>query len=1147
MSDLDFDFKSLLDFIPARGTFILKTSDSNYVTVNQANIRSILSNLNSWTMNEILNFGEDSMGSDFVFVQSIIGNGILTVYTPNSRQFQNTNLAPRGAYNRRRGQWFPYAHTIHNLDLREYQIFHCDDMQTDEKQCLIYALQESSSCPSSFVTYLQTVVARKAQCVSIASLKNICLMHDTELQVIALKRRQKGGEVYTKQNIFYPSRNSKCKHKVKVCLFANHYFIYKANTGVYKWALQNPEEAKRIQLKKFPDKHWAKVTDKSNRKPLDSYNLVKFLVESMAETNYLQEINRSQQSARIRNYLKLQHEYHNLDLSDEDAAPYGVRPMVDETVAEAIDRVNLNKQKQESGESRPKPKKMLFAFDFETTTNGSHHVPYLACAQRIMPPQFDVPLEDLELESEKYPIYTFYGRHCGQKMLKKLSEIWAAEKSDYRGGIQLIAHNAGYDIRFIFEYFSQYFTPKLTRGSLGRLKALTALYVYDQQKFNANLGKAKIINNKKKRKAEAENGVPSNLQGIKYGHKSDSNVIITVHDSLNFTMCPLSNFPRMFNLGPIVKEIMPYDAYTQELFTSDPSDPMYALKPLEELKAMLSAKLSENPQHVYARKHNIQGCLSSDVSKASSEYAEKFEANVVEWGCLRTINNIQYVDLEKYAKWYCERDVDILAKGYCKLRHMFHTVSKGLNIDHCVSVNQLTNKALQDYGCTEGVMELSGVVRDFIQQCVTGGKCMLRNNQKQKVENKVIADFDAVSLYPAAMAEMPGLLKGTPKVIPEGATYQDMEQLIDKGNKGAWFAKIVITAVNKEWQMPICNYYDYTESKRIFTNDIIGKTMWCSSVTAQDLRQMQDVEFTILQGYYFDSGYNTKLKEFITNIFNERLRMKKQKNPMQLVYKLMMNGAYGRLILKPIETDNTFFPSSREFSRYLKQNWQLVKSFEKMPEGGCFSYCVELYKEIYRHWSAPHLGVMVLDHSKRIMNRLHNIAHDINIPIYYMDTDSMHLLNDDIKRMCQEFKVRYPELNNGVLIGKNLGQFHNDFAIKALGPITLPKFDDKDIRSSCFIAYGKKCYLHLLNAPTQDSKHPTVHGHSMAMKGFTENSVYDTCNRHNMTLSTLFNNVYSGQAYKADLLAGGRVSFEYNRQMQVKSRDTMMRTMRCIV
>ena len=80
-------------------------------------------------------------------------------------------------------------------------------------------------------------------------------------------------------------------------------------------------------------------------------------------------------------------------------------------------------------------------------------------------------------------------------------------------------------------------------------------------------------------------------------------------------------------------------------------------------------------------------------------------------------------------------------------------------------------------------------------------------------------------------------------------------------------------------------------------------------------------------------------------------------------------------------------------------------------------------KPIYGFNTNTLLGVQVLSMSKRIMNEVMTTAEDLDIKIYYQDTDSMHIEKDKLNLLADEFKKRY----NHELIGKNLGQFHNDF------------------------------------------------------------------------------------------------------------------------
>jgi hypothetical protein len=61
--------------------------------------------------------------------------------------------------------------------------------------------------------------------------------------------------------------------------------------------------------------------------------------------------------------------------------------------------------------------------------------------------------------------------------------------------------------------------------------------------------------------------------------------------------------------------------------------------------------------------------------------------------------------------------------------------------------------------------------------------------------------------------------------------------------------------------------------------------------------------------------------------------------------------------------------------------------------------------------------------SKRIMNEVMCTAEDLGIRIFYQDTDSMHIDMNRLNDLAIEYKSRFGR----ELIGKNLGQFHNDF------------------------------------------------------------------------------------------------------------------------
>ena len=70
----------------------------------------------------------------------------------------------------------------------------------------------------------------------------------------------------------------------------------------------------------------------------------------------------------------------------------------------------------------------------------------------------------------------------------------------------------------------------------------------------------------------------------------------------------------------------------------------------------------------------------------------------------------------------------------------------------------------------------------------------MRKNEKSHIHDQPLADFDAVSLYPSAMARMKGFLKGKPKVIT------DFEAI--KNTADGYYCCVKITRVGKKYDFP---------------------------------------------------------------------------------------------------------------------------------------------------------------------------------------------------------------------------------------------------------------------------------------------------------------------------------------------------------
>lgn len=555
---------------------------------------------------------------------------------------------------------------------------------------------------------------------------------------------------------------------------------------------------------------------------------------------------------------------------------------------------------------------------------------------------------------------------------------------------------------------------------------------------------------------------------------------IQIKDSYHLITMPLRNFPKVFGIENTIKEVMPYTLYTDDNI----------------LKRHIPIKTALN-------------ILPKDEH-------EQFLNNIKRW-------NLQVddtYDIIKYSSYYCEIDCKILYQGYTTFRKWIKETFK-LDIDNILTGASLAHQYFVNEGCYDGVNELGGVPQYFIQGCVVGGRVMCAENQKIKLDN-IVNDFDAVSLYPSAMFRMDGFLIGVPKVI-ENLDYNWIKE------QNGYFIDIVITGVGIKRKFPLMSYKN-DGGVRIFTNDMIGRTIRVDKYTLEDIIQFQQITFDVVRGYYFDEGFNTKVRDVIMTIFNKRLEAKKQGNPVEMVYKLIMNSGYGKSIMKPVETESRFFDTyngDHEFQVYLTRNYNWITSFVKFGN----KIKVNTVKTLIDHFNIAQVGVCILSNSKRIMNEVMCLAEDNDIDLYYQDTDSMHLKNEHIPLLSSVFKKTYGR----ELIGKGLGQFHSDF--------DLPGCTDVVATKSIFL--GKKCYIDKLEGIDKNGN--KQNGFHIRMKGIPEKCIHyvvEQSSKYNDVMD-LYEDLYNGNEVVFDLTNGGsKANFKFNKNYTINTLSMFKRSVK---
>ena len=630
-------------------------------------------------------------------------------------------------------------------------------------------------------------------------------------------------------------------------------------------------------------------------------------------------------------------------------------------------------------------------------------------------------------------------------------------------------------------------------------------------------------------------------------------------DSLAIISKRLEMFPEMFGLKDIQKEVFPYTFYDSE----------HVKRPFGDI--------AEACEHL-----------------KSEEDRKQFRENIKQLQC-EDDEGIGLFDLEKYSTFYCMQDVRILRDGFERFRS---DLLQEFDIDayHFVSISSIANRLFEKevYWKNKNLYDLAGTPREFISRAVLGGRVMMAENQKQQnyavsYDSDPICDFDAVSLYPSAISRL-YTVEAIPKVIPGKNIHWLIDHLMDDEQEeptipkfiSAFVVEIEITKVNKPRKFPLIVYNEDFQVERsqdvchgqvhaMHVHEKIERSsnrpcrMYVDHITLMDLIKYQEIEFTFIRGYYWDGRRDFSIRDCIKNLFNLRLKYKAEGNPVQEIIKLIMNSVYGKTILKPIDHKIVFKPEGKEAENYLKKNYNTIESIEHIYGSHLVKF--KKLKPINDHFNFCLFGVNILSMSKRIMNEVMCLAEDNAIPIFYQDTDSMHLYEKDVPRLAELFKQEHGR----ELIGKQLGQFHSDFATIVKGgkmPVA--------IRS---IFCGKKSYIDML----RDDKgnigfHARMKGVPMESIAFKANSMFpqaipvkydkniglfmpqfpkqeipntileamlivDDADKE-YSIMDLYQHLYDGQEATFDLCAGGRPCFDMKDDFSILTKTKFERTLK---
>lgn len=514
------------------------------------------------------------------------------------------------------------------------------------------------------------------------------------------------------------------------------------------------------------------------------------------------------------------------------------------------------------------------------------------------------------------------------------------------------------------------------------------------------------------------------------------NHLIEFRDSYKMANMPLSDFQKSFNLSKDLNK-KEYIAYKY-----------YKVKNQHKKKVKLSRYVK------YLKVKDIQPFYDLIRSSDNFEY-DKIHNTFNPW---------------YYYEYYLRYDCLVLCEGMKVFnKSILELTDNKLNVFDSLTISSLTNKYMGLMGAFNGVYEMCGSLRDYASRSVTGGRVMVNERFKKKIIEGKIADYDGVSLYPSAiyrLCEKFGLPIGKAKKLLDHTLLSTYDYYI---------VNVRITAINKKQNMPFISYkndvgiLNYTD--QISNSGYIDVCI--DRYTLEDYKEFHKIEYQIIDGIYWNEGYNRKMGEIIIKLFNERLRYKAEGNEaLQLILKLMMNSSYGKTIISKSTTKTEIknHSNKKEYDEYINKYFYTIKQIEPINEKQSMITLTQYDKS----YNMAHVGAMILSTSKRIMNEVFDTANTHNLNIYYTDTDSIHMDYDGVAILEEEFKKKYGRQ----LTGKKLGQFHIDFSMKHNG-----KTVNNEIYAVKSLFLAKKCYIDLLESTDENGN--KINGLHYRLKGMT--------------------------------------------------------------
>ena len=298
-----------------------------------------------------------------------------------------------------------------------------------------------------------------------------------------------------------------------------------------------------------------------------------------------------------------------------------------------------------------------------------------------------------------------------------------------------------------------------------------------------------------------------------------------------------------------------------------------------------------------------------------------------------------------------------------------------INLDDFNTLPKLSYTAAQSYGCFDNVYALSGIVQAFAKCCVHGGIVQTMYDHCFEVDNVTCLDIN--SSYGTSMYRMQGIPRGKPHPFYQSIPHDACYALI---------------------QCNITNIGRDELGRFTFVKQGIN---FIDSVLLEELKKYVTCTIDIINGYYYNEGFNNKINDFAKQLY--QLRSIPQLNKFG---KNMLSCLYGKCLQSSAQY-KTIIVSKTQIHDYMIHNGNFIYEIIKKPT----NYIVKLMHSVNLNFNLPTFGVQVLSESRKRMNDIIHYCNTNHINIYSIKTDSFTIDNEDVNKFAQKYVIGH-ELGN---------------------------------------------------------------------------------------------------------------------------------------